>query len=111
MIEVQIDADALRKITHDISHSIRMIEVLKSAGIPLCGVLITKGIERGMMVWDAIEDLDGDVWRIRWYDTHEKPEHTYKRVGSGKGEAYVFTRYDDITVPPPPPPVNEDDEL
>lgn len=109
MIEVKIDVLTMERITNDVSHSIEMVKTLKRAGIPLRGILLAKGIERGEMRWRTLEDLDGDTWVIEWTDTHEKPGHQYKQVASGGGTGYTFKVYEDITVPPPKRV--EDDEL
>lgn len=109
MIEVKIDVTTMDRITHDVSHSIQMVKSLKEAGLPFRGILLAKGVERGTMVWSMDEDLDGDTWLIRWYDTHEKPEHKFKEISAGHGHAYTFRAFEDLTVPPPYRP--EDDEL
>lgn len=108
MIEVRIDLIELRKIKHDVLHSITMIEVLKKAGIPIDGVLLTRGVTRGTLVWSIEEDLDGETWVIRWCDDSEDfamrgPKQPIEATGAG--QAFTWKRYRN-----PNKPV-EDEEL
>ncbi len=94
MIELRIDVDAMKRIQHSVTHSIQMIAAMKAAGIPIDGVLITHGITHGTMQWSVEDDIDGKVWVIRWYDKGEESRN-FKKVASGKGEAYSWARYTD----------------
>jgi hypothetical protein len=110
MIEVRIDLYELRKIQHNITHSIRMIEALKAAGIPVAGILITHGVERGTMIWLKEEDLDDESWVIKWYDTDEDMACSKWRLeASGSGQAYRWRRFADARTPVVT--VDDDDEL
>lgn len=101
MIEVRIDMDELNKITHDVTHSIRMIEALKKAGIPFMGILLAKGVERGTLVWCREESLDSDIQIIQWYDTNETPltSPRGKKEASGNGHAFTWVRYENPNAP------------
>lgn len=100
MIEVRVDVVEMDRITNDVSHSIEMVKCLKAAGIPLRGILLTKGIERGYMTWAMQEDLEGDTWVINWYDTFENPSGgKFKRVSGGHGHAYTYSIFQDMTAP------------
>lgn len=93
MIEVIISRDELGRIQHNVTHSIRMIEALKAAGIPIDGVLITHGISRGTMEWSRDEDLDADNWVIRWWDEGEKRHTRGTLKASGHGVGYTWRRF------------------
>lgn len=108
MIAIQIDLIELRKIKHDVLHSITMIELLKKVGIPIDGVLLTRGVTRGTMVWTREEDLDNETWVIRWFDDGEPQDRCGPIEARGHGHAYTWVRHRNINAPALPV---EDDEL
>lgn len=101
MIEVRIDMDEMNKITHDVTHSIRMVEALKKAGIPFMGILLAKGVERGTLIWGREESLDSDIQIIQWYDTNETPLTGIrsKKEASGSGPGFTWVRYENPNAP------------
>lgn len=107
MIEVRIDVDVMRRIQHNVTHSIVMIDALKKAGIPIDGVLITHGITHGHMTWEVQQGIDGDEWVICWYESVSQwhdfrtnaARNSLKKQASGKGEAFTWTRWGDSNAP------------
>jgi hypothetical protein len=94
MIELRIDKDGAVCNGHtDILCSIAMVEAAKAAGIPIQGILIAKGIERGTLMWFNESDIDGDVWVIRWLDDGEKADKKLPVTGRGQGRGYSWIRY------------------
>lgn len=71
MIEVRVDLDDLRKVTHEVLYNIALIERMRKAGIPVVGRLIPSAVTHGTVIWTVDEDLDGDTLVIRWYERDE----------------------------------------
>lgn len=97
MIVVRFDAALLRTIKHDILHSIRMIEALKKAGVPIDGTLLFRGVTRGTMIWQVEEDIDGDSYVLSWFDDSEPlklPHPTgQEMLAQGSGDGYKWQRF------------------
>lgn len=109
MIEARIDLTEVSKIQHEVLFHIELRKVLAQAGIPFDGVLVTRGVKRGTMVWLKHEDLDNDTWVIRWYDEGEPMADKGLVVEeTGRGPHFTWTRYRN---PNAPAKAIEDDEL
>lgn len=104
MIEVRIDINEMQHHQHNILHSIKMIQALKQAGLPVIGKIVFNGVEKGRMSWWREADLDTDDCVIRWYDKEEYPEGPWRKVASGGGHGYSWDRYELVTAS-----VQEDD--
>ena len=104
MIEVRIDTHLLQNHQHNIMHSVMMMDALRKAGVPVIGKIIFNGPERGTLLQWREQDLDGDEWVIRWYDTHEHHNDigvTYRKVANGLGVGFRWDKYEDVNAPAP----------
>jgi hypothetical protein len=105
MIELRIDKSGPVCNGHaDILNSINMVQALKAAGVPIQGILIAKGIERGRMTWHNEDDIDGEVWVIGWTD-EPAAQQRGKPTARGDGRGYTWARWGHL------PATVEDDEL
>lgn len=97
MIEVRIDIDWMQGQQHNILHSILMMEALRTAGMPVIGKIVFNGPERGKLITWREQDLDADVWVVRWFDGGEDATPgaaSWKRTSSGKGKGFTWLRYE-----------------
>lgn len=96
MIEVRMNLVDLARIKHELLHSIAMIQRLKTAGVPVIGTLLMRGVVRGRLTWHTEEDLDGDISVLRWTDTNESTILTGRpmvRTGGEKHDGWEWTKW------------------
>lgn len=115
MIKVRIDIHEMQNHQHNILHSIKMIQLLKDAGLPVIGKIVFNGVERGVMTMHREADLDSDDLVVTWHDEHEwstaewrsgvePPRGPWRKVAWGGGHGYSWDRYELVTAS-----VQEDD--
>ena len=98
MIEVLIDGYALSMRARSGSATeMLVLSMCREAAIPVKGVFLFKGVERGSLYW---EELQFDkIWRICWYDTDETPRNpkaVYKLVTSQEGDGFEWRVFKNI---------------
>lgn len=65
-IEVRVPHDDIKKIQHEVTANIALVERLRKAGIPIIGRLVLSGITHGTLTHHVESDLDGDTLVYRW---------------------------------------------
>lgn len=106
MIELRIDQTEVNKIQHTVTHSLTMIKMIKEAGVPISGVLITHGIYHGTLEWANEDGLDGPEHVIRWWADGEPSDLPLTVEAKGHGHAFTWVRYANPNAPQP-----DEDEL
>lgn len=96
MIEVRMNLVDLARIKHELLHSIAMIRRLKTAGVPVIGTLLMRGVSNGRLSWHTEEDLDGDISVLRWYANDEPgfaDREDWRRVAGEKHDGWEWSKH------------------
>lgn len=71
-IEVRVPYDDIKKIQHEVTANIMLVEKLRKKGIPFNGRLVLSGITHGTLTLHVESDLDGDTLVYRWEGEDEE---------------------------------------
>lgn len=85
MIRVHIQKNHLDRAGHETLIGGRVLKACKDAGIPMQGVFALRGVERGKLVYEDIDGLDGAEHVITWREDENDRENTFKRVSAKDG--------------------------
>lgn len=87
MIEIHIGKDKLDHHGHETLVGRRLIESLRQAGVPVVGEFAIRGVTKGTLIYQDLDELDGVMHSFKWLEDDKdkptgKPVRTQLKNGS-----------------------------